>query len=125
MAASVGMSAPACDRSADPIFSSVSLSAEAIPFTPLSADGSHLDSVSDAEKQFSRCAAKLRALRASSGQLREELNQLFDQLLSENYSRTFEPNINIRPQVIAHTGSPWFCLAVRYTGSLATAQRSP
>ncbi|XP_037543328.1 HEAT repeat-containing protein 6 [Nematolebias whitei] len=110
MASPVRMSAPACDRRADPVFSSVALSAEAIPFTPRSTDGPRLDSLSDAEKQFSRCAAKLRALRASSGQLREELNQLFDQLLSENYNRTFEPDINIRPQDV--------CLLLKHVSSL-------
>lgn len=106
MAAPVGISAPAFGPRAVPAFSSVALSVEAAPFTPLSADGPHLDYPSDAEKQFSRCASKLRALRASSGQLREELNQLFDQLLSENYSRTFEPNINIRAEVTT-AGSLW------------------
>uniref|UniRef100_A0A7N6BCZ4 HEAT repeat-containing protein 6 n=1 Tax=Anabas testudineus TaxID=64144 RepID=A0A7N6BCZ4_ANATE len=65
---------------------------------PSLADGRQLDSPSEAEKHFSRCAAKLRALRADSGQLREELNLLFDQLLSENYNRTFCPSISIRPE---------------------------
>ncbi|XP_017273447.1 HEAT repeat-containing protein 6 [Kryptolebias marmoratus] len=110
MAAPVGVSASACGRRAVPAFSSVALSAEPAPFTPLSADGSQLDTVSDAEKQFSRCAAKLRALRASSGQLREELNQLFDQLLSENYNRTFEPNISIRPEDV--------CILLKHVSSL-------
>ncbi|XP_047463986.1 HEAT repeat-containing protein 6 [Mugil cephalus] len=62
----------------------------------MAADG--WSDASDAEKQFSRCAAKLRALRADSGQLREELNLLFDQLLSENYNRSLDPNINIRTE---------------------------
>ncbi len=103
MAAQTGLSAPALASRGDvPVFPPVALSAEAAPFTPLAADGWQLGSPSDAEKQFSRCAAKLRALRADSGQLREELNLLFDQLLSENYNKTFDPNINIRPEV-THT----------------------
>uniref|UniRef100_A0AAQ5Y732 HEAT repeat-containing protein 6 n=1 Tax=Amphiprion ocellaris TaxID=80972 RepID=A0AAQ5Y732_AMPOC len=61
---------------------------KAAPFTPMAGDGWRPDSSPEAEKQFSRCAAKLRALRADSGQLREELNLLFDQLLSENYNKT-------------------------------------
>ena len=116
MAAQTGLLAPATmSRSDVPAFPPVPLSAEAAPFTPftplmpLGADGWRLGSPSDVEKQFSRCATKLRALRAESGQLREELNLLFDQLLSENYNRTFDPNINIRPEV-THTR---FCLLVR------------
>ncbi|XP_010748744.3 HEAT repeat-containing protein 6 [Larimichthys crocea] len=97
MAAQTGLSAPALAGRGDvPVFPPVALSAEAAPFNPL--DGWRLGSTSDAEKQFSRCAARLRALRADTGQLREELNLLFDQLLSENYNKTFEPNINIRPE---------------------------
>ncbi|TDH04887.1 hypothetical protein EPR50_G00137710 [Perca flavescens] len=99
MAAPTGLLAPALmSRSDVPVFSPVALSAEAAPFTPLGTDGWRLGSPSDVEKQFYRCAAKLRALRADSGQLREELNLLFDQLLSENYNKTFDPNINIRPE---------------------------
>ncbi|XP_022618538.1 HEAT repeat-containing protein 6 [Seriola dumerili] len=93
MAAQTGLSAPGLGRSFPPM----SLT-EAGPFTPMGADGWQIGSPSDAEKQFSRCATKLRALRAESGQLREELNLLFDQLLSENYNKTFYPNINIRPE---------------------------
>ncbi|XP_041658159.1 HEAT repeat-containing protein 6 [Cheilinus undulatus] len=85
-------------RSDVPVFPSVALSAEAAPFVPLGTDGWQLGSSSDAEKQFSRCSAKLRALRGDSGQLREDLNLLFDQLLSENYNKTFDPSINIRPE---------------------------
>lgn len=100
MAAQTGLSAPALvSRSDVPAFRPVALSAEAPPFAPLGTDGWRLGSPSDAEKQYSRCAARLKALRADSGQLREELNLLFDQLLSENYNRAFEPNINIRPEV--------------------------
>lgn len=75
------------------------LSAEAPPFVPHGADCWRLGSQSDAEKQFSRCASKLRFLRADGAQLKEELNMLFDQLLSENYNRAFEPSVSIRPEV--------------------------
>ncbi|XP_068187351.1 HEAT repeat-containing protein 6 [Antennarius striatus] len=72
-------------------------SAEAATFGP---DGRRLGCLSDAEKHFARCAAKLRCLRAGSLQLREELNVLLDKLLSENYSRTSETNTstNIKPE---------------------------
>lgn len=99
MAAHTGMSAVGLGRVGVPAFPPVVLSAEAAPFTPMRTDGRQLDSSSETEEHFSRCAAKLRTLRADSCQLREELNLLFDQLLSENYSRTFCPNINIRPEV--------------------------
>lgn len=99
MAAHAGMSAPVVGRSGVPGFPPVALSAEAPPFTPMRTDGWQPDSPSDAEKQFSRCAAKLRALRADSRQLREDLNLLFDQLLSENYNKTFTPIISIHPEV--------------------------
>ncbi|XP_030294060.1 HEAT repeat-containing protein 6 isoform X1 [Sparus aurata] len=111
MAAQTGLSAPALvSRSDVPAFRPVALSAEAPPFAPLGTDGWRLGSPSDAEKQFSRCAARLRALRADSGQLREELNLLFDQLLSENYNRAFEPNINVRPEEV--------CSLLRHTSGL-------
>uniref|UniRef100_A0A4W6D988 HEAT repeat-containing protein 6 n=1 Tax=Lates calcarifer TaxID=8187 RepID=A0A4W6D988_LATCA len=84
---------PVLGRSCGPAFDP-----EAPSFTPMGTDGWQLGPPSDAEKQFSRCAAKLRALRADSGQLREELNLLFDHLLSENYNKTFYPSINIRPE---------------------------
>uniref|UniRef100_G3QBL3 HEAT repeat-containing protein 6 n=1 Tax=Gasterosteus aculeatus aculeatus TaxID=481459 RepID=G3QBL3_GASAC len=90
--------AGSASRGVVPVFPAVVLSAEAAPFTPLGPDGWRLGSPSDVEKQFSRCAAKLRALRADSGQLKEELNLLLDQLLSENYNKTLEPNVNIRPE---------------------------
>lgn len=101
MAAQTGLSAAPVPVSPGdvPVFPAVALSAEAAPFAPLGADGWRFGSLSDAEKQFSRSAARLRGLRADSGQLKEELNLLFDQLLSENYNRTFEPSINIRPEV--------------------------
>ncbi|KAM8900437.1 HEAT repeat-containing protein 6 isoform 2-T2 [Spinachia spinachia] len=99
MAAQAAPLAPgSASRGAVPAFPPVALSAEAAPFTPLGTDGWRLGSPSDVEQQFSRCAAKLRALRADSGQLKEELNLLLDQLLSENYNKTLEPNINIRPE---------------------------
>lgn len=90
-----------------PVYPLVSLSAEAPPFVPLGADCWQLGS--DSEKQFSRCAAKLRALKTDSAQLKEELNMLFDQLLSENYNRPFEPSVSIRPEVtktLARLSSP-------------------
>nr|XP_020508665.1 HEAT repeat-containing protein 6 [Labrus bergylta] len=99
MAALTGMSeVSTVSRSDVSAYPSVALSAEAAPFTPLRMDGWQLGSSSDAEKQFSRCASKLRGLRGDSAQLREELNILFDQLLSENYNKTFDPTINIRPE---------------------------
>lgn len=98
MAAQTGLSATGLVNCSD-VSRPVALSAEAAPFTPLGTDSWRLGSSSDAEKQFSRCAARLRALRASSDQLREELNLLFDQILSENYNKTFEPSISIRPEV--------------------------
>lgn len=100
MAAQIGLSAPAALSPTDvPAFPAVALSAESAPFSPLATEGWRPGSPTDAEKQFSRCAARLRGLRADSGQLRDELNLLFDQLLSENYNRTFEPSINVRPEV--------------------------
>uniref|UniRef100_A0A3Q3XLF3 HEAT repeat-containing protein 6 n=1 Tax=Mola mola TaxID=94237 RepID=A0A3Q3XLF3_MOLML len=75
-----------------PVLPPAAPSAENTRFAPLGLHGWRLGSVSDAEKHFSRCAAKLRGLRAGSVQLREELNLLFDQLLSENYKRPFEPS---------------------------------
>lgn len=63
-------------------------------------DGWQHGSQSDAEKQFFRCASRIRALRADPAcQHREELNLLFDELLSENYNKTFYPNINIQTEV--------------------------
>ena len=100
-AQSESLAAPASliSRSDVPDFPPVALSAEAAPFTPLGTNGWRLGTSADVEKQFSRCAAKLRALRAESGNLKDELNLLFDQLLSENYNKTFDPTINIPPEV--------------------------
>ncbi|XP_034539751.1 HEAT repeat-containing protein 6 [Notolabrus celidotus] len=99
MAAQTELSAPALvSRNDVPVFPPMALSAEAAPFTPLGPETWQLGSSSDADKQFSRCATKLRALRGDSGHLREELNLLFDQLLSENYNKSFDPSINIRTE---------------------------
>ncbi|KAM6907605.1 HEAT repeat-containing protein 6 [Xenentodon cancila] len=110
MASHVGVSAPVFGRRGVSAFPFVALSPEAAPFTPLAADGSQLDALSHAEKQFSRCASKLRALRTDSGQLREELNFLFDQLLSENYNKTYDVNINIQPEDV--------CILLKHASSL-------
>ncbi|XP_043995712.1 HEAT repeat-containing protein 6 [Gambusia affinis] len=110
MSAPVGVSAPVFGRPAVPAFPSMALSAEAAPFSPGESDCSPLDSLSDAEKQFSRCAAKLRALRPDCSQLREELNQLFDQLLSENYNRSCELPTTIRPEDV--------CILLKHTSGL-------
>ncbi|KAJ0004517.1 hypothetical protein NQD34_010731 [Periophthalmus magnuspinnatus] len=82
--------------------STVPLSAEAAPFTPRDS--------SDADKQFSRCYAKLRGLRPQSAQLREQLNLQFDKLLSENYNKTFNPDITIRPEDV--------CTLLKHASSL-------
>uniref|UniRef100_A0A669EWF4 HEAT repeat-containing protein 6 n=1 Tax=Oreochromis niloticus TaxID=8128 RepID=A0A669EWF4_ORENI len=91
MAAQSGLSHPAPGRGGVSVFPPVPLSAEAAPFTPMEPSGWRPGSQSEAEKLFSNCAIKLRAMRVDSVQLKEELNLLFDQLLSENYNRTFEP----------------------------------
>jgi len=124
MAAHIGSSAPvSTSRSDGPVFPPVSLSAEAAPFTPLAADSWRLGGSSpDVETQFSRCAAKLRALRADSSQLREQLNLLLDQLLSENYNKTLEPNINIRPEV-THGFNVTCFTRMQSCCCLATSQR--
>ncbi|KAG7515734.1 HEAT repeat-containing protein 6 [Solea senegalensis] len=72
---------------------------EAAPSGRAGTDGWLLGSQSDAEKHFSRCAAKLRALRSDSTcRHREELNRLFDELLSENYSKSVFPSISIQAE---------------------------
>lgn len=86
MAAPAGRPGP-CGASLSP------LSAEAPVFVPLAADCWRLGS------QFSRCASRLRGLRPDGGQLKEELNMLFDQLLSENHSRSPEPGGSVRAEV--------------------------
>ncbi|XP_077403143.1 HEAT repeat-containing protein 6 [Vanacampus margaritifer] len=87
-----------------PVFPAVPLSADAAPFTPQRADVWQRSArpQTEAERLFSRCAAKLRGLRADSSQLREELNHLFDQLISENFNRTLEPDINIRTEDVCN-----------------------
>jgi hypothetical protein len=73
---------------------SVTLSPDAVPFSPLApGDREEMGSVAG---QFSHYASKLRSLRAGDpANLKTQLNLLFDQLISENYS----PNHNIRPEV--------------------------
>lgn len=84
------------------VFSPVALSADTAPFFPASYSGWRARPASDAEKQFFRCTERLRCLRPDSGRLREELNLLFDQLLSESYNLSNEPSTNIQPEV-THT----------------------
>ncbi|KAG7484798.1 hypothetical protein MATL_G00054150 [Megalops atlanticus] len=49
--------------------------------------------------QFSRCYSKLCSLRPSDNDsLKTELNLLFDQLISENYTSSFGANCNIKPE---------------------------
>lgn len=85
------------------MFSPVALSADTAPFFPASYNGWRARPASDAEKQFFRCTERLRCLRPDSDRLREELNLLFDQLLSESYNLSNEPSTNIQPEV-THTG---------------------
>uniref|UniRef100_A0A8K9VFS0 HEAT repeat-containing protein 6 n=1 Tax=Oncorhynchus mykiss TaxID=8022 RepID=A0A8K9VFS0_ONCMY len=74
---------------------SVTLSPDAVPFSPLApGDREEMGSVAG---QFSHYASKLRSLRAGDpASLKTQLNLLFDQLISENYS----PNHNIRPEEV-------------------------
>ncbi|XP_060941928.1 HEAT repeat-containing protein 6 [Limanda limanda] len=96
MASTTGMSSPAFGRSG---VSAAPQAADAGErFAPAGLDRWRLGVASDAEKQFSRSAAKLRSVRADSGQLQEELNLVFDQLMSENYNKTIYPDIDIRPE---------------------------
>ena len=76
-------------------FPPTTLSADAAPFTPHAADA-----MADPRAHFSRCAAKLRALRGDAARLQEELNSQFDQLISENYYNT--PEGGVRPEVRAN-----------------------
>lgn len=84
------------------VFSPVALSADTAPFFPASYNGWRARPASDAEKQFFRCTERLRCLRPDTDRLREELNLLFDQLLSESYNLSNEPSTNIQPEV-THT----------------------
>uniref|UniRef100_A0A674NSF0 HEAT repeat-containing protein 6 n=1 Tax=Takifugu rubripes TaxID=31033 RepID=A0A674NSF0_TAKRU len=79
------------------VSSQVTLSADTAPFFP--ARYSCAFPASDTEKQFFRCTERLRYLRPDSERLREELNLLFDQLLSESYNLSNEPSKNIQPEV--------------------------
>ncbi|XP_061595748.1 HEAT repeat-containing protein 6 [Cololabis saira] len=119
MAAPCEVSAPVPGRRGVAAFPPVALSPEAAPFTPLGdgpelhgpeLHGSELDAASHAEQQFSRCARRLAGLRAESCQLREEVNQLFDQLLAENYNKTYDNCSNIRPEDV--------CILLKHATSL-------
>ncbi|KAF7665262.1 hypothetical protein LDENG_00141990 [Lucifuga dentata] len=112
MAAQSGFPAPGLAPHDAPAFPPVALSPDAPPFVPQGSDGWRVGPPSDAELQFSRCAAKLRSLRAGSGQLREDLNLLFDQLLSENYNKTFNPNISIRAEDVSSLLKHATCLVL-------------
>lgn len=80
------------------VSSQVTLSADTAPFFPARYSSCAFPA-SDTEKQFFRCTEKLRCLRPDSERLREELNLLFDQLLSESYNLSNEPSKNIQPEV--------------------------
>ncbi|CAL1573479.1 unnamed protein product [Knipowitschia caucasica] len=95
----LGSSGSGCQEVASP---PGSLSAEAAPFSPRDS--------SDADKQFSHCYAKIRGLRPHSELLRDQLNLLFDKLLSENYNKTFNPDISIRPEDV--------CTLLKHASSL-------
>lgn len=64
-------------------------------FVPQSKSQHELDGSAQAQDQISRCYEKLRSLRPSdSATLKTELNLLFDQLISENYSSSNHDNIH-------------------------------
>ncbi|XDV39080.1 hypothetical protein PO909_008371 [Leuciscus waleckii] len=68
-------------------------------FVPQSKSHHELDGSAQAQDQISRCYEKLRSLRPSdSATLKTELNLLFDQLISENYSSSNHDNIH--PEVV-------------------------
>ena len=92
MAARYGL--PVGEDAAD--FFPTNLSADAVPFTP------HASDSMDPSVHFARCSSKLRSLRGDSVNLKEELNLLFDQFISENYYHTSSPGINVRPEVTNH-----------------------
>ncbi|XP_066551798.1 HEAT repeat-containing protein 6 [Amia ocellicauda] len=53
----------------------------------------------DSSSQFSRCYSKLRSLRPADGEsCRTEINLLFDQLISDNYSHPYAGSSSIRPE---------------------------
>lgn len=80
------------------VSSQVTLSADSAPFFPARYKSCAFPA-SDTEKLFFRCTERLRCLRPDSERLREELNLLFDQLLSESYNLSNEPSKNIQPEV--------------------------
>lgn len=109
MAAHGDLLAPATVNRGDAtLFSSVALSADTAPFFPSSYNGWRARPASDVEKQFFRSTERLRCLRPDSDRLREELNLLFDQLLSESYNFSNEPSTNIQPEV-THTSWGLVC----------------
>ncbi|XP_077051103.1 HEAT repeat-containing protein 6 isoform X2 [Siphateles boraxobius] len=68
-------------------------------FVPQSKSQHELDGSAQAQDQICRCYEKLRSLRPSdSATLKTELNSLFDQLISENYSSSNHDNIH--PEVV-------------------------
>ncbi|KAK6317653.1 hypothetical protein J4Q44_G00130530 [Coregonus suidteri] len=74
---------------------SVTLSPDAVPFTPLAPEVR--EEIGSVAAQFSHYASKLRSLRAGDpASLKTQLNLLFDQLISENYSS----NYNIPPEEV-------------------------
>lgn len=103
MAAHADLLAPATADCRDAtVLSPAALSADTAPFFPAGYNGWRARPASDAEKQFFRCTERLRCLGPDSDRLREELNLLFDQLLSESYNLSNEPSTNIQPEV-THT----------------------
>jgi len=64
-------------------------------FVPQSKSQHEQDGSAQAQDQISRCHEKLRSLRPTdSATLKTELNLLFDQLISENYSSSNHDNIH-------------------------------
>uniref|UniRef100_H3CXA1 HEAT repeat-containing protein 6 n=1 Tax=Tetraodon nigroviridis TaxID=99883 RepID=H3CXA1_TETNG len=103
MAAHRDLLAPAAEGCGDAsVFPTVALSADTAPFFPAGYNGWRTRPASDAEKQFFRCTERLRCLRPDSDRLREELNLLFDQLLSESYNLSNEPSTNIQPENVCN-----------------------
>ncbi|KAJ7997528.1 hypothetical protein DPEC_G00229950 [Dallia pectoralis] len=92
------MSSSACIRASLP----GTLSPDAVPFTPMPQESRvQMGSAAAAGVQFSRCASKLHSLRVGDpANLKTELNLLFDQLISENYSSNYCPNHNIKPEEV-------------------------
>ncbi|XP_059912551.1 HEAT repeat-containing protein 6 [Gadus macrocephalus] len=85
-------------------FLHTTLSPNAVPFTP------HASDSMDPGVHFARCSSKLRSLRGDSVNLKEELNLLFDQFISENYYQTISPSINFRPEDV--------CILLRHACAL-------